>query len=198
MRNVAENILSALSLIPDILSTASRLLNIFKDNSVLLEKSDALYMSILTAMGHILEYLRRRSIRKVLQVTFQQQSFERELMEKVTDMTKARDSFNVECETCYQEVSEKSRQHSAQSARELAATLEICRIEQQRSHQAMMEGLQSFSDSYAALNSGLKKLHRELVPLKPLMEMLRANPNLLANAFWMSGWPAAILKVSHD
>lgn len=202
MRSVAEKILTALSLIPEILSTARRLLNVFRDNSILLDKSDALYTSILAAMGHILEYLRRKWIWKGLKVTFQQQSFEVELVEKVTDMTNARDNFNEECETCHKEALQKIGQHGAQSADELAATLEVCRNEQQRSHQAIIEGLRSCSESSAILARGLGELNRRLlrleIPLQQLMEMLYANPKVARNAFWMSGWLEVMLQVSHD
>lgn len=197
MRNVAEKILTALSLIPEILSTARRLLNVFKDNPILIDKSDGLYTSILAAMGHMLEYLRRKSGWKVLKAGFQQQSFEAKLMEEVDNMTNARNSFNEECETCHKEALQKIGQSGAESADELQATLEVCRNEQQRSHQAIIEGLQSCQESTAVLARGLEEMNRRLMPLQQILEMLYANPNLAKNAAWMSEWSALMLQACH-
>ncbi|KAJ4416468.1 hypothetical protein N0V82_006733 [Gnomoniopsis sp. IMI 355080] len=187
MRNVAKEILDALHAIPSILTGARRVLNVFRDQEILKDKSKALYNSILTAMGHMLEYLRRKSTRKMLKVVFKQQSFEADLLTKIEDITKARNEFNEESELCHKEVLQKLGEDSSRNTDEVAKLAEVLSVysdEQKRSQQAIFECVEG-------LSKGINDMKRDLkdVPLKTaraILELLRASPTALEHVIQMN------------
>lgn len=199
MRKVAKKILDALQLIPSILSGARRVLNIFRDHEALEDKSKGLYLSILAAMGHMLEYLKRRSDRKVIEAVFKQQSFEADLLTKIEDITKVRDAFNDESELCHKEVLQKMAEDSTRNRDEMAILVEVLSVsssEQQRSHQAIVECLQSFDHSLMSLVQGVGEMKKEVTsitrtvkPMAQFLEMLRANPIVWEHVAQMSVCP---------
>ncbi|KAI0199495.1 hypothetical protein F4808DRAFT_461815 [Astrocystis sublimbata] len=105
MRNVAKQVLDGLHRIPDILNGARRVLRIFEHDDNLLDQSRKLYTSVLTALGHMLEYLKTKGFRKrareIIKATFQGESFALGLEQKIKDVQSECDRFNEEAEYCH-------------------------------------------------------------------------------------------------
>lgn len=193
MRNIAHKLLNALSLIPSILSGAQRVLNVFRDQKSLEEKSQVLYLSILSAMGHMLAYLQEKRVWKVLKATFKQQNFEAGLVEKIENITTARDDFNDECELCHKEALHKIGEDSARNGDAMATLKEILvtsGLEQRRSHRIIVEGLASVQQDFEILARGVwemkEDIRRVALPITQLMELLRASPGIYENVLLMS------------
>jgi hypothetical protein len=110
MRHVAESVLDALEQIPVILGTAQRVLNIYRDSEKLKQLSQTFYQSILAALGHILHYFRRKSSSKVFQVALQPASFQKDLLDKIEKIAKARNALNEEADLCHKEMQKRSYQ----------------------------------------------------------------------------------------
>lgn len=103
MRDVANAIFDALCRIPVILGGAKRVLRLHSDSKRLKDLSDELYTSILGGLGYMMEYLKRKSSKKLLKAFFKQGNFESRLEEKIKAISAAKDAFNEEAEMCHKE-----------------------------------------------------------------------------------------------
>ncbi|KAK3319665.1 hypothetical protein B0T19DRAFT_432841 [Cercophora scortea] len=188
MRNVAEKVLDALCQIPIILSGTRRVLSIFQESQELQKCSRALYKSVLLGLGHMLEYLRRKSAWKVLKAGFKQQSFESGLVDKIDDITKQRDAFNDEAELCHKEVvhrlekaSEKSGNEIKDEMRAISVIISAARAEEERARRAIADGLHLVAMRVGELGREVASLRGDLDsklyrPFQQLMKLLSTNP----------------------
>lgn len=193
MRNVAGKLLDALHLIPSILLGAQRVLNVFHGQKSLEEKSNVLYLSIISAMGHMLAYLQEKRGWKVIKATFKQQHFEADLVEKIENIKTARDDFNEECELCHKEAVQKIGENSARNGDTMVTLREALiasDFEQRRSWRIIIEGLGSFQKDFETLATGVWEMKAEMKrvtqPITQLMELLLANPEVYKNVLFMS------------
>ena len=213
MRSVAEKVMEALHQIPALLSGAQRVLKIYKDSERLKVLSKAFYCSILAALGHILNYLRRKSLWKLLQAGFQQASFERELFEKIDEVMKDRDAFNDEANICQREVldrltsvAEKNSEDARKEARILRDILVISIREQTRVHQTIQETLELVQQIKRRQSELGQQIGQKLDaitkivssgPLNLMMKMFEENPNVLEFASSMSEGSLRSFALTH-
>jgi hypothetical protein len=66
--------------------------------------SSALYVAILHAMSHILDYYKEKLIPKAFKVLSSQSSFQRSLIEKISAITQCSDAIDKEAELCGMEM----------------------------------------------------------------------------------------------
>ncbi|KAL8391294.1 hypothetical protein RB595_010058 [Gaeumannomyces hyphopodioides] len=140
MKSVADKVLEALCDLPVLLSSTKRVLQCFPE---LRAHSDALYKSILVALGRMLAYLgRKSSLKRLFKAFFQQTSFEEDLVAKISDIRKQRDAFNDEADTCQKEMAKrveeaadaarKSGEQISQGVQTMKEMVDVCLREQQR------------------------------------------------------------------
>jgi len=110
LNKIREEIFDALYQIPTILNSIDRLLAIYKSSERLNRNSSALFVSILHAMAHILQFFHEKSLRKVVMATLQQTSFQSELSEKLDNMRRCSEAFNNEVVLCNNELLKKTQQ----------------------------------------------------------------------------------------
>ncbi|MCJ1395786.1 hypothetical protein MMC18_008672 [Xylographa bjoerkii] len=110
LKNVRDEILTALCDIPTVLSRTQRVLAVFKKSESLHNYSSALYVAILQALTSILEYFKGKAITKVLCATVQQSSFKISLSTKVEAITQCSDAFNSEATLCCREMLKRMSQ----------------------------------------------------------------------------------------
>lgn len=194
MRKVAEAVLDGLHQIPAILSSVQRVLGIFKDSERLQELSDTIYRSILDALGRMLEYLKRRSLRKVMKAMIKQQAFESDLLKKIEEVAKARDDFNIEAELCHKEAlkrlydaSERKGGHIQADIQNLGRIVTISTKEQERSSHILRDYLELMDHRFLQVTKELKEvkqLHKLSVSaLRGVLDILRANPTAIEDAY---------------
>ncbi|KAL6415705.1 hypothetical protein AUP68_02272 [Ilyonectria robusta] len=204
MKNVADKVMEALQQIPTLISSAQRVLQIYKDSDQLKILSTSFYGSILAALGHILEYLRQKSLWKALKAGFQQASFEKLLLEKVDNVTKDRNAFNDEANICQKEMIERLEsvqkensdearkrtqglletvkfacQEQTRANREMRETLELMQMTTMEIKRRQIELDQKFETKIDALKEAVMK------PYDLMMQMLEGNPNLTEFASFM-------------
>jgi hypothetical protein len=202
MRSIVDKIMEALHEIPVILSGAQRVLSIYKDSEKLQAQSKALYGSVLAALGHTLDYLRRKSFWKLLKAGFQQSSFEEGLIEKISNVTKERNGFNAEADICQKEMLDKiadvtktANKNSEDAIKEVQLIQQIlvfAHMEQRRAQQEIAESLEVLMMSGMELKRRQSEIRQDVAdiktavaPLKNLMKMLRGNPKALDLAYSM-------------
>ncbi|PYH99752.1 hypothetical protein BO71DRAFT_424824 [Aspergillus ellipticus CBS 707.79] len=100
MKDIREDILSALCDIPVILNGAQRVLGIYKVSNELRVYNDALYTATLRGLGCLLGYIRERGWKKSLKALLLQSSFGKRLSESIEEMHGCRDRFNAEADIC--------------------------------------------------------------------------------------------------
>jgi len=198
MRTVAEKVLEALQKIPAVLSGAERVLGIFEDSEQLKEQSTALYRSMLLALGHMLEYLKRKSFIKIIGAVFKQQAFESQLMAKIDNITKERDAFNEEAEICHKEVlaqlaktSEKNADEIKDELRGISQVLAVYTAEQRRARRDFTETLKVVGMSYEYLQHEVVSFKKDVrndinmlqKPMKEMLRLLKANPKGIETAY---------------
>lgn len=72
--------------------------------------SSALYVAVLHAMGHILEYYQEKAIPKAIGAFIQQGSFQRTLLEKIGAITQCSNAIDDEAGLCGMELSKETNQ----------------------------------------------------------------------------------------
>ncbi|KAL7934995.1 hypothetical protein V8C35DRAFT_24138 [Trichoderma chlorosporum] len=145
MKHVQDKVLEALAQIPTLINGAQRVLKIYKGFEKLSSLSRTFYSSILTVLGHILKFLRQKSW-KNFAVVFQPANFQKELLEKVENMTRNRNAFNSEADICQKEMLSRlanaEKQGSEATAEEIRNIKHIARIaafEQNRALRVIVE-----------------------------------------------------------
>ncbi|KAL0261302.1 hypothetical protein SLS55_004999 [Diplodia seriata] len=103
MKGVSDEIMVALSELPAMFDTTKRAQTLYGAKS-LEAITWELYTSMVKALGHILEYLRRSLHRKILKAWLQHSRFENELSEKIKDMKACKDRFIEEVDMCEKEM----------------------------------------------------------------------------------------------
>lgn len=191
MRKVAVAIFDALEQIPAALGGARRVMNIFKDSKTLQSHSDTLYKSVLAAMRHMLEYLRRKSVRKIFKVILKQQRFEDDLMVKINNIIKSRDAFNHEAEVCHRKVVQQLSEASAKNAdeaQEIYLLLSRSTEEQQRSQRFVAPSVQDIQPN------DVTEITRMLLPCEEILNMLRSNLAAVDYAYSFRTCPLEIVN----
>ncbi|KAI0404663.1 hypothetical protein F4802DRAFT_565879 [Xylaria palmicola] len=181
MRNVAKQVLDGLHRIPDILNGARRVLQIFGHDDSLLNQSRKLYTSVLTALGHMLEYFKTKGVRKsaqeIIKATFQQDSFASGLEQKIKDVESERDRFNEEAEYCHKEtVNEHQRLERANATifQQQTETLSTTLIISAREIKRAQEATQSVVIYLEGRMKGLENL---------LLQLFQDNPKAVEAAY---------------
>lgn len=134
MRDVANAIFDALCRIPVILGGAKRVLRLYGDSKRLQDLSDELYTSILGGLGYMMEYLKRKSSKKLLKAFFKQGNFESCLEEKIKAISAAKDAFNEEAEMCHKEAVQSLVNES--QAGKIQTLIDIHEAENKRTREA--------------------------------------------------------------
>jgi hypothetical protein len=201
MRIVAKTVLEALVQIPAILSGAQRVLSIFKGDSVLEERSKALYSSTLAALGRMLEYLKRNGFRKALAATLKQDSFEIGLEDRIRDLTIQRNAFNEQAEICHWDSMKKMREKSDATESELKDELrrigdmvDAYHPERLRAQEAIQQAVELMGMSYAKLRRDIrtmesrigKRIEEQMKPLEGLVKILQDSPMALSHVYLRS------------
>lgn len=167
------------------------MLNIYRDSPRLVELSDALYQSVLAALGRMLEYLKHHACRKILKAFIKQQSFQSDLVRKIEDIASARDDFNTEAELCHkealqklQDVTERGGDQVQDAISNLSQILAFSRREQERSAQNIREYFDLISQSYSNLNKDVREIKQLMyLPMIRLLETLKSNPMVIEAAY---------------
>jgi hypothetical protein len=171
-----------------------RVLNIYQNSTKLVELSDAIYQSVLVALGRMLEYLRHNACRKVLKALIKQQSFQSSLVIQIEDIAAARDEFNTEAELCHkeslqklQEATERGGDRVEDAILNLKRVVAISRREQERSSQMIHEYFDLMSHDFSDLTKEVGELkqlvHLQTVPIALLIELLKSNPRVIDAAY---------------
>ncbi|KAF9639965.1 hypothetical protein BFW01_g11771 [Lasiodiplodia theobromae] len=103
MKSLTDEIIDALLEIPVIFDTTERARTSYGSDS-LKNITGALYTSMVKALGHILEYLRRSLHRKIFKAGLQQSSFGRDLQGKIQEVKDCKNRFIAEAEMCEKEM----------------------------------------------------------------------------------------------
>ncbi|KAK0642941.1 hypothetical protein B0T16DRAFT_174338 [Cercophora newfieldiana] len=191
MRKIADMILEKFSEIPILLSGTRRVLSIFKDSSDLHTHSKALYTSILSAIGHMLHYLKRKSGGKTLKAFFGQESFEFELTRKIEDVAKQRDVFNEHAELCHKEALRRLEETTKSSAeandrnadgikteiRSLRLVVRAADEERERVQRAIANAMSFMAMEQAELRREVAALREaNVMAVQYFKQLMRANP----------------------
>ncbi|EFX01024.1 hypothetical protein CMQ_5966 [Grosmannia clavigera kw1407] len=194
MSHVKDAVMEALLQIPFLLNSAQRVLAIYDKKPTLIALSKSFYVSILTAIGHILHYLRQKSAKKVLKAIVTPTSFEKGLLAKVQAITTARDAFNAEADICQKEtLDELAKATAAGNARILdtlhavivAANKEYSRVLQvlQHSYNAIEQNLFQIKDHLVDVRETQNRqaiaLDEQTEAMKHLMEFMTGNAQVL-------------------
>lgn len=194
MRKVADTILKQLHQIPAILSSVQRVLNIYRNSTKLVELSDAIYQSVLVALGRMLEYLRHNACRKVMKAFVKQQSFQSDLLTKIEDIATARDEFNAEAEMCHkeacqrlQDATERRGDRVEDEIANLRQIVTVAQNEQERSSQKIQEYFELMGHNYFELTAEVKELkqrqERKDRVMEYLLELLKSEPKVNEAAY---------------
>ncbi|OAL21622.1 hypothetical protein AYO22_08018 [Fonsecaea multimorphosa] len=180
MRDVADKVLDGLHQIPAVLNGTQRVLNIFRDDKELRGYSETLYCALLAALGHMLEYLKRKSLRKLLPAVLKQETYESGLVQKIGAVEKARDNFNQHAQTCHMEAMKKLAEVNCENSNMIQGQLQNisnilvqCEAEKKRVNAALEDAIKLANMSY---NQLLKEFREIREPLKELMKLLKSNP----------------------
>lgn len=103
MRSIADDIMDAIHEIPHIFDNTKRAQALYQSDS-LKAITWEMYTSMVTALGHILEYLRRSLRRKFFKAGLQQSSFGAELSEKIIAVKDCKARFDSEADMCEKEM----------------------------------------------------------------------------------------------
>ncbi|GLA00334.1 hypothetical protein AnigIFM60653_008393 [Aspergillus niger] len=95
-KEVRDATVSGLRDIPLLLGGAQRVLAIHKTSEPLRACSDALYVAVLKALGHMLAYTQKHTLKKALGALLRQSSFQLVLTRSIEDVQRCRDKFNEE------------------------------------------------------------------------------------------------------
>ncbi|KAI0392716.1 hypothetical protein F5Y17DRAFT_341060 [Xylariaceae sp. FL0594] len=185
IRRVDQEILDALCKIPLTISSAQRVLNIFKDSQQLKLRSKALYQSVLGGLGHMLEYLKRSTVEKALVAGLRQQSFESKLLDEwIANMDTSLDAFNEEVELCHKEALHKLRKMGEEDANvlkdqidQLSRAVEAARQEGRRSHNALAERMRMLAMSNVELSAKVRLL------VEDFKHLMTAKPKAFEHAY---------------
>ncbi|KAF2454925.1 hypothetical protein BDY21DRAFT_373792 [Lineolata rhizophorae] len=197
MRKVNEEIFEALQEIPSILNGAQRVLRVYRDSEKLQTYSSALYASVLKAMGHMLGYLRVKSLRKASKAFLAQSSFELKLSEKIVEIRRCRDAFNGEATVCSTEMLNKVQQVLSSVNKTSESVLqEIVSIEkflgfafqeQLRTQAEIRTGLKALEERDRELKRRQSELRQKLdaqtATLNSVMQLLKASPKGVEEAY---------------
>lgn len=130
-------------------------MSIYKDSERLTSLSAAFYTSILSALGHVLNYLRRKSSVKKASANFihaviRPANFQRELVEKIDQITKDRNAFNEEADICHKEMldrlaaaEERRSEATMDEIQAMQKWLRMAAWEQNRANRVMGEMLEA-------------------------------------------------------
>ncbi|GLA61842.1 hypothetical protein AtubIFM54640_002375 [Aspergillus tubingensis] len=99
-KEVRNAIVGGLRDIPILLGGAQRVLAIYKTSEPLRACSDALYLAVLTALGQMLAYTQKHTLKKALGAIIRNSSFQVVLTQSIEDVRKCRDKFNEEANIC--------------------------------------------------------------------------------------------------
>ncbi|OJI86043.1 hypothetical protein ASPTUDRAFT_38786 [Aspergillus tubingensis CBS 134.48] len=99
-KEVRNAIVGGLRDIPILLGGAQRVLAIYKTSEPLRACSDALYLAVLTALGQMLAYIQKHTLKKALGAIIRNSSFQVVLTQSIEDVRKCRDKFNEEANIC--------------------------------------------------------------------------------------------------
>jgi hypothetical protein len=158
LRSIADEVLGELARIPSILSSVQRVLKIFPGSTKLVELSDAIYHSVLVALGRMLEYLKRKACRKFMGALIKQDVFQSDLQKAIKDIEVSRDEFNAEADLLTKEAIQTLQDTTVRSGQQindailhLNQCISIARTEQERSNQKYQEYFNLMCHSYDEL-----------------------------------------------
>ncbi|KAK4220519.1 hypothetical protein QBC38DRAFT_526643 [Podospora fimiseda] len=176
---VRDRVLEALQQIPTILNSAQRVLNIYHDSAKLKELSKAFYISTLSVLGHILNYIRRKASRNLMKVVFQPGSFQEELFQKLEQLTKDRNAFNEEADLCQKEMLDnlgKVIQQDNHEAKEERARMEyllrLAAFEQGRANRVIGEMLEAIKRRQSEIGKAVDGIKTAVTEPSNILPML--------------------------
>ncbi|KAK3994345.1 hypothetical protein QBC44DRAFT_357241 [Cladorrhinum sp. PSN332] len=193
---VRDKVLEALQQIPTILNSAQRVLNIYKDSEKLKEFSKAFYLSTLSVLGHILNYLRRKASSNLIKVVFQPGTFQEELFQKMEQLTNDRNAFNEEADLCQKEMLDelgKVIQQDNNEAKEERARMEhllrLAAFEQGRANRVIGEILEVIKRRQSEIGKDVAEIKTAVTErpdiLPRLMRFLQGGDGVLEFAVSM-------------
>ncbi|MCJ1401380.1 hypothetical protein MMC11_004592 [Xylographa trunciseda] len=181
LKNVHDEVFTALCDIPTILSSTQRVLAMLKNSEKLHHCSSALYVAILQALSLILEYFKLNTLKKAFRGFTQQTSFEGNLTTKLEAVRYYSDAFNGEATICFHEMLKRlsevewNTNHVAkgvfQEVGDVKQMIQIVQQEQARANVEIMEITRANAE-------GIAKTIQTQTTLNEIMAMLRASPEL--------------------
>jgi hypothetical protein len=211
LQDIRVEILQGLHDIPTIFNGVERALAMYKDSKKLQTYSTAIYVSTLHAIGHMLEYLRRKCVPRALKAIFKQSSFEFQLTQKLQDMTKCRDAFNNEVTLCQQEmlkkvqdasqITEQTTQITLREIQSMKSLLGLAVEEHLRVQMVIRAGLKMHDEKSNAIirrQSDLGRMFQKtLEAMNTVVQLLQASPKITEKAYLNSKYPlhASIRKI---
>ncbi|KAI1748297.1 hypothetical protein F4782DRAFT_534516 [Xylaria castorea] len=143
MRDVATSVLDGLRQIPSILGGAQQVMKLFYDDEMLQNQSRQLYMSVLAALGHMLEYLKQNRVRKAWNAVSKQGNFASDLEQKIKTVETERNTFNQQANISYMERTTKSQRVNSEEIREARTAYEAEFKRAQRFREVILSVLDS-------------------------------------------------------
>ena len=198
LSKVHGEVLDALERIPGIIDSAQRVLRIYNDSERLECLSKSFYMSILSALGHIMHYLQEKASSRI-KVFLMPSGFKEQLIKNIDAIAKDKDAFNEEANICQKEMLERVENQGEQTGddiRRMEQTLNAATVGQSRANLSLAEKVEMIRRQNSDLGRDMKRDMKELktamtqpFPVARLMEVLAGNDKLLAYSISMRGFP---------
>ena len=186
-KEVRNAVISGLRDIPLLLSGAQRVLAIYKTSEPLRACSDALYLAVVTALGHMLANIQKGTLKKAWEASTRLSSFELDLTQSLEDVQKCRDKFNEEANICSMQMASQIEQLSqvidktTTGIRErLEGFMELISSEIMRTQALQAHYNKTLEEKIDRSNQLNKKIK---LKLKAFLDFFESNPQLADEAY---------------
>ncbi|RAH59521.1 hypothetical protein BO85DRAFT_485994 [Aspergillus piperis CBS 112811] len=186
-KEVRNAIVGGLRDIPILLGGAQRVLAIYKTSEPLRACSDALYLAVLTALGQMLAYTQKHTLKKALGAIMRNSSFQMAMTQSIEDVRECKDKFNEEANICSMQMAiqiERSLQgidKTATGTREmLEDSMELICSEVRRTQALQAHDNKTIEEKIDRSNQLNEKINSKLNALLVLFE---CNPQLADEAY---------------
>ncbi|OJJ76616.1 hypothetical protein ASPBRDRAFT_192736 [Aspergillus brasiliensis CBS 101740] len=186
-KEVRDAIIGGLCNIPLLLGSAQRVLAIHKTSTPLRACSDALYVAVLTALGHMLVYAQKHTLGKALGALLRQSSFELTLTRSIENVQRCRDKFNEEANVCNMEMASQIKDLSQDidkttiGIRETLKDFMVLIYNEKKRTQALQDHYSKMANAKIDRNNEL--LEKATPLLNTVADLLKSSPRLADEAY---------------